>query len=81
MSEKIEPQVGQVWRDNDGRFQGRPRHVVIESFTQPSIPGPVYAMVRGVESGRETRIKVERFRPNATGYCYAAASLDELNAK
>lgn len=59
-------QVDQVWEDNDPRigtsgFTGR-RMVRILAIEHD------YAKVSNVNTGRTSRIKLERFKPTTTGY-------------
>lgn len=63
---------GQVWADNDKRGYGRKVRVVeiIEAW------GDRYAVVEQVtgrrsydaKPGKRTKIRLDRFRPNSTGY-------------
>jgi hypothetical protein len=66
----IEVRVGQVWRDNDKRACGRKvrvveidgTHAVVELHQARSVGH------QGAKPGRRTRIRLDRFRPTATGY-------------
>jgi desulfoferrodoxin (superoxide reductase-like protein) len=55
-----EVRVGQIWRDNDKRNYTRWVEVV-------SIEGEK-ATVINLETRKQTRISLKRFKPNATGY-------------
>lgn len=79
-----EVKPGQVWADMDKRSAGRHVRIVAVEEEQPTVAGnmpiPARALVEEValnaESGvvtplrraRQTRIRLDRFRPNATGY-------------
>lgn len=52
-------EVGQTWQDND------PRHAK-RRLTVARIEGE-YAFCR-VRGGRVTRVRLDRFKPNSTGY-------------
>lgn len=64
------PAVGQRWADNDKRFKKDKREVVIRNITgvvRPRAECDVYN--NGVKS-RSTVIRLDRFKPTATGYRY-----------
>ncbi len=66
--------VGQIWQDNDSRYQTP----TSERFLRVLEVGETHAKVVTVNrqgdrhpnilSARETRIKLTRFRPNSSGY-------------
>ena len=57
--------VGQIWQDNDPRMQ-----MMVPIRTVEIIEvGHSFAMCKNCETGKITRIKVSRFKPNSTGYC------------
>jgi hypothetical protein len=66
----IKAQVGQRWRDNDARCQKDDREVVlveaVEKGGHPAFRCDVYE--RGVRTAKQTVIRADRFKPNATGY-------------
>lgn len=75
--ERIEPRVGQRWADNDKRNfgkDGKPtREVVIREIRTVFVPGPAQASCDVYIDGAKTRstvIRLDRFRPTATGYRY-----------
>jgi len=53
-------QIGQVWVDNDKRFLGRLLEIIKIFET--------HALCKNLQSGRLTEIKLNRFKPNSTGY-------------
>lgn len=53
--------VGQVWEDNDWRSKGRQVLVLAVDETHATVKSPS-------GHGRQTRIRLDRFRPNSTGY-------------
>jgi len=60
---------GQIWADNDNRVEGR--HLLVVEVVREVDGDPVrnpYAVVRNVTGTRETRIRLDRFRPTNTGY-------------
>jgi hypothetical protein len=77
-TEPIPVRVGQVWADNDKRSTGRhvrvvevrEKHAVVELVAQR---GRAWSGLRSGEAqrakpGRRTMIRLERFKPNSTGY-------------
>lgn len=70
--------VGQVWQDNDKRSYGRKlrvveidkTHATVELVTQRgrAWSGLAPGEPPRVQSGRRTRIRLDRFRPTSTGY-------------
>ena len=56
-------EVGQIWQDWDKRF----RHQT-PTYKRVLKVDKKFAYCVGVESGRETRIRLDRFKPNSTGY-------------
>lgn len=61
---------GQIWQDNDKRSYGRKvrvvetdtTHALVELYV-PRGAGHLHA-----KPGRQTRIRLDRFRPTSTGY-------------
>ena len=51
---------GQIWADNDKRSAGRQVEIVRIDTT--------HAVVLAAGTRRETRIRLDRFRPTSTGY-------------
>lgn len=74
MAETVEVKVGQVWADCDKRMKRAGRQVkVVRTLTSESDPRMNHAVVvsrRGSEpwGRKETRVRLERFRPGSTGY-------------
>jgi hypothetical protein len=72
MTETPVPAVGQIWQDNDKRGYGRrvriveidATHALVELVTPRSVGHGA------AKPGRQTRIRLDRFRPIATGYRY-----------
>jgi len=62
--ELIKVRSGQLWQDNDVRFRDNPRIISIESISGDG----KYATCRNVQTGKITRIAVDRFKPTSTGY-------------
>ena len=73
MTETPAPAVGQIWQDNDPRAEGR--QLLIEGI------GDTHATARQVAltpdgqpvplpGVRQSRIRLDRFRPTSTGYRY-----------
>lgn len=70
-----EVKVGQVWADNDKRAEGRKVRVVAVDTTHATVE---LIDLRGraalrkpderAEPGRQTRIRLDRFKPTSTGY-------------
>jgi hypothetical protein len=69
--------VGQIWADNDKRSRGR-KVKVLEVHTEMADGTPFknpYAIVQPpFGNGRKTTIRLDRFRPNATGYTLVSDS-------
>lgn len=66
------PAVGQIWQDNDKRSYGRRVRIVEIDGTHAVVE---LVTGRGVghadaKPGRQTRIRLDRFRPISTGYRY-----------
>jgi hypothetical protein len=57
---RIPVRVGQVWKDTDPRIKAR--ELVVEQIDQ------THATMRVVGTNRRPRIRLDRFRPNSTGY-------------
>jgi hypothetical protein len=67
--------VGQIWADNDPRAEGRSVHVVAVDATHATVAlvdqrgRPARnTPVQRAEPGRQTRIRLDRFRPTSNGY-------------
>jgi len=66
---EIEVEVGQVWTDNDRRRADNPRLIKVVR-----LPGDGTALVTASKDGgitfrgRWTSVRLDRFRPNSTGY-------------
>lgn len=64
--------VGQVWRDNDKRATDRTFRIrkLLPGGSTPDRPGfAVVVMLTPKQvRGREREIRLDRFRPNSTGY-------------
>ena len=75
MTQTPAPAVGQIWQDNDKRADNRliwiertdttHAHVRQVALTADGKPVPLPGV-------RRTRIRLDRFRPTATGYRYIA---------
>lgn len=52
--------VGQVWIDCDHRARGR--RLLIKAI------GSGFAVVKNVDNGRSSRVRLNRFREHSTGY-------------
>lgn len=74
MAEQQTVRVGQVWADNDRRAEKVGREVKVVVLHRAMHPGcPEFAMVvtrfgTGPWGTRQTRIRLNRFRPTSTGY-------------
>lgn len=55
-----EVKVGQIWKDNDKRHPTRLVEIVSISSDKASVINP--------ETGKKSKIRLDRFKPNATGY-------------
>lgn len=67
MAEQVE--VGQVWADNDWRSEGRRVKVIAIEGTHAIVE--LVAVGRGQfvgSIGRRSRIRLDRMKPNSTGY-------------
>jgi hypothetical protein len=62
--------VGQVWADNDKRSAGRLVRVVRLTETHAIVMPAGTAVGNRPGSGRVTRIRLDRFRPNTNGAGY-----------
>jgi len=62
----VEP--GQVWADNDPRGYGRKIRVVAIDGTHATVEVVAHRAVSSGTAGRQTRIRLDRFRPTSTGY-------------
>jgi len=73
MTETPAPTVGQIWADNDPRTPNRFLEIVAVSEIHATVrqvartPQGLTAILPGV---RQTRIRLNRFRPTSTGYRY-----------
>lgn len=67
---EVEVRVGQVWADNDKRSEGRRLRVDEVSSTHATVtPVDVHGQpTPSVLRARRTRIRLDRFKPTATGY-------------
>lgn len=73
MSRKITspaPAVGQRWADNDKRFAHERREVVIRNITGVVRPRAECDVYINKSKTRSTVIRLDRFKPTATGYRY-----------
>jgi hypothetical protein len=79
----VEVRIGQVWQDNDKRGYGRRvriveivnRHIPGRPSMGTGTPHAVVELVTGrgvgygqAKPGRRTTIRLDRFKPTATGY-------------
>lgn len=59
--------VGQIWQDWDIRW--RKSFCPNRFFEIKSISGDgLYATCKNIQTGKMTKIRVDRFKPNSTGY-------------
>jgi hypothetical protein len=66
------PAVGQIWQHNDERSYGR-RIRIAEIDGTHALVEPVIGRDHALlQSGRRTRIRLDRFRPTRNGYQYVA---------
>lgn len=70
---KTDVRVGQVWADNDPRSVGRTLEVVAVDSTHATckvLTGRLPEVNNGFVSTpvKSTRVRLDRFRPTATGY-------------
>jgi len=66
------PAVGQIWQDNDKRGYGR-RIRIVEidgAYAVVELVTPRRVGHSAAKPGRQTRIRLDRFRPTSTGYRY-----------
>lgn len=73
MTETVEVKVGQVWADCDWRAAKRGREVKVVELGTVQNGMARYALVvtrfAGGEWGtKQTRVRLDRFRPTSTGY-------------
>lgn len=68
----VEP--GQIWEDNDWRSAGRRILILSVDETHATVQSP-----SGM--GRITRIRLDRFRPNSTGYRMTTPPVTYLDAR
>jgi hypothetical protein len=71
---RVEVKVGQIWKDYDTRYRGvHPGRLVLVVGLSDEVD-QAYAICRRCDTEgqpltkRETRIRLDRFRPNSTGY-------------
>lgn len=62
--EKPVVRVGQVWEDWDSRFRANQHRRLLGIIR---VEGK-YAYCDGLSTGKKTRIRLDRFKPNASGY-------------
>jgi hypothetical protein len=69
VSQPITVRPGQIWADNDKRSEGRHIRVLEVDDTHATV---VQVDIRGMVDSRtrqrQTRIRLDRFRPTSTGY-------------
>ena len=63
MKNKFNVAKGQIWQDNDPRYEDEYKRTleVLE------VDGD-YAICKNIQSGRTSKIKLSRFKPTSTGY-------------
>lgn len=66
MEAQVEVRAGQVWADNDSRTNQRTIRILDVSDTYAE--ALTLTDYRGRASTKITRIRLDRFRPNSTGY-------------
>lgn len=59
-AETPNPAVGQIWADNDKRGYGRQARITAVDSTHATVH----------DGKRQSRIRLDRFRPTSTGYRY-----------
>jgi hypothetical protein len=69
----MDVQIGQLWVDNDPRLaqEGRKRYVRVTGFLRDTAGDKAVCQAWYDEVGaacRTVRIRLDRFRPNASGY-------------
>lgn len=73
MTATPEPAVGQIWADNDPRSEGRTLLIEWTDGTHATVR-PVALTAEGqpvpLPGTRQSRIRLNRFRPTSTGYRY-----------
>ena len=63
MENKFNVKVGQIWRDNDVRYYSdRIRDLEVLEVSE------THAKCKNTETGKISEIRLNRFRPNSTGY-------------
>lgn len=79
-------EVGQVWADNDKRLKEdyRERSVRVLELVESTDPFG-HAKIRkarvvDIDTGRVSLIRVDRFRPTATGYRFVSGPAVEVEA-
>lgn len=68
-----EVKVGQIWQDYDSRFRGRETARLVCVMEIVDVPKPYAKVVVSYNDGmnwwpRVWRIRLDRFKPNSTGY-------------
>jgi hypothetical protein len=78
MPEPIPVRPGQIWADNDKRCAGRQVRIVEVDSTHALVELHVPRAVGDdhAKPGRQTRIRLDRFRPTTTGYRLAEEAPD-----
>lgn len=74
MTDQIEVRPGQIWKDWDKRVRDRDpgRRVRVES-----IEGG-HAICTNVDTGKTTKIKLDRFRPTSKGYKFMSEAMPSI---
>ncbi|MEY9876608.1 hypothetical protein ABH931_006118 [Streptacidiphilus sp. MAP12-33] len=60
--------VGQIWQDNDPRSYGRKLRVLEVGDTHALVELHQPRRDTNAKRGRQTRIRLDRFKPTSTGY-------------
>lgn len=63
-----EVKIGQIWADNDPRFQNDDRHLQVIEIGQGMAFCIIVKHYKPKMLGRKSAIKLSRFRPTSTGY-------------
>jgi hypothetical protein len=64
MENKFGVKIGQKWQENDPRFANDPK---LRELTVMGID-KTHAICKNHPSGRISKIRLDRFKPNSTGY-------------
>jgi len=60
----VDVKIGQVWKDNDKRYtENEQRELEIVGFYHD-----LWAVCKNLKTGKTSKILIDRFRPNSTGY-------------